>query len=383
MDRNFFDIFSKLDDPRNDKNKKYPLMDVIILAIYGTLIGFDDFTNMSYYFKKRETELIEKLGLSSGVPSHDVFSDVFRAIDIEAFMCLFIEWIRSIVELKTGNHIAIDGKAVKAATKKSQGGRTPYIISAFLVGCGLSIGQRIVGDKSCEITEIPNLLDIINVKDTFISIDAIGTQTKIMEKILDKEGHFCLQLKANHRESFDAVKYYFDDLKQNQLKRFKELDFYDETEIKNHGRNEYREYRVLKDLDDIQAMLNNKWPYVRCIGMTRLTRKVGGETSCETHFHLIDTPVDAKKYAALARGHWEIENNLHWILDIHFREDLSTANADNATANLAILRKIAYNFTKLDADMKNKTIRQKMIEYMTDIDLFKHLIYDVIPTCST
>lgn len=132
MEKSFFEVFSALDDPRNDKNKKYPLIDIIILAIYGTLIGFEDFTNMSYYLKKREDELIEKLDLSVGVPSHDVFSDVFRAIDVESFMALFIEWIRSLVEIKTGSQIAIDGKAVRAATKKSQGGRIPYIISAFV-----------------------------------------------------------------------------------------------------------------------------------------------------------------------------------------------------------------------------------------------------------
>ena len=119
MERSFFDRFSVLEDPRNEKGRVFPLMDVIILAIYGTLIGFEDFTNMSYYLKKREDELTEGLELSAGVPSHDVFSDVFRMLDIKAFMNLFVEWTKDIVNAKTGKQIAIDGKAVRAATKKA------------------------------------------------------------------------------------------------------------------------------------------------------------------------------------------------------------------------------------------------------------------------
>ena len=117
MDRTFFEIFSSLEDPRNDKGKKYPLMDVIILAIYGTLIGFEDFTNMSYYLKKRESELTEQLGLTAGVPSHDVFSDVFRALDVERFMELFINWTKSVANVTPESHIAIDGKANQSKRK--------------------------------------------------------------------------------------------------------------------------------------------------------------------------------------------------------------------------------------------------------------------------
>lgn len=380
MERSFFDVFSELEDPRNDKNKKYPLMDIIILAVYGTLIGFEDFTNMSYYFKKREKELVYEFQLSEGIPSHDVFSDVFRAIDVNAFMKLFVEWTKSLVQAKTDGHIAIDGKAVRAATKKSKGGNIPYIISAFLVGCGISIGQKIVGDKTNEITEIPNILDLIDIKSNFITIDAIGTQTKIMDKIIDKGGHFCLQLKANQKETFQSVKLYFDDLEKNNIAVFEALELYRDIPSKEHGRYETREYRVMSDNDEIATILGNKWEYVQCIGMAKLNRRIGNDESCEVHYHLLDTIVSAEKYASLARGHWEIENGLHWILDIHFREDSSTANADHAMENLALLRKIAFNFTKLDPTMQKKTIKKKMIDYMTDLELFKRLIYEIVPT---
>ncbi len=136
----------------------------------------------------------------------------------------------------------------------------------------------------------------------------------------------------------------------------------------------------MSNKDEIATILGNKWEHVQCIGIARLKRKTENDESCETHYHILDTTISAKKYASLARGHWEIENGLHGILDIHFKEDLSTSNAVRAIENLALLRKIAFNFTKLDPAMQNKTVKKKMIDYMTDISLFKKLIFEVIPT---
>ena len=377
-ERSFFSIFEALEDPRSDKGKKYPLMDVIILALYGVLIGFEDFTNMSYYLKKREKELKEEFCLEKGVPSHDVFSDVFRALDVENFMRLFVEWVKGIAHQKSGKHIAIDGKAVRAATKKVQNGTIPYVISAFMCGCGLSVGQKEVGEKTNEITEIPQLLDLIDITGCLVTIDAIGTQTEIMDKIIGKEGHFCLQLKRNQRTAFEDVELFFRDMEENDSERFAEMDTHTEVQ-KDHGRIEKREYRICTESDEVKKLLDPKWKHVTCLGMARLTRQTGGTLSRETHFHLLDTKVSAEKYGQLARGHWEIENGLHWILDIHFKEDASTAREDNALANLALLRKIAFNFTKLDPALSKKSTKKKMIDFMTDLELFKRLVFEAIP----
>lgn len=378
MERSFFEIFEGLEDPRNEKGKVYPLIDVVILAIYGVLIGFTDFANMSYYLKKREKEMKEGLGLAEGVPSHDVFSDVFRVLDVERFMSLFVEWTRQLAYAKTGKHIAIDGKAVRAATKKAAKGKIPYVVSAFMCDCGLSIGQKEIGEKTNEITEIPKLLDLIDVNSCFVTIDAIGTQTEIMDKIVDKGGHFCLQLKKNQRTAFDDVSLFFEDMEKNRREDFGSLDSFREIR-KDHGRMEKREYYVFCNPKEIAGMLDPKWVHVKCLGMARLTRNDGESVSRETHFHLLDKPVGAEEYAGLARGHWAIENSLHWVLDIHFREDSSTANADEAISNLTLLRKIAFNFTKLDPAMQKKTTKKKMIDYMTDLSLFKKLIHEIIP----
>lgn len=156
MERSFFEIFENLEDPRHEKGKVYPLIDVVILAVYGVLIGFTDFANMSYYLKKREKELKEALALAEGVPSHDVFSDVFRALDVARFMELFVTWTKQLVYAKTGKHIAIDGKAVCAATKKAENGKIPYVVSAFMCVAACQLDKRRLGKRQTRSRRFPN-----------------------------------------------------------------------------------------------------------------------------------------------------------------------------------------------------------------------------------
>jgi len=380
MENSTFVIFSKLNDPRDERGKKYRLIDIIMLALYGTLIGFEDFTNMAYYLKKIEPELIEELGLLNGVPSHDTFSAVFRVIDVKQFMKLFVEWTQSLIEAKTGKHIAIDGKAVRAATKKAEDGNIPYVLNAFLCGSGISIGQKPIDAKTNEITEIPKLLDLIDIRDSVITVDAIGTQSAIMNKIKEKGGNFCLQLKGNQRQAFEDVELYFNSMTEKEKSSLSTCRITN----KDHGRIEKREYSIVSDEKTIKDILQSeKWIHVKALGKAELIRSVGEKTSKEIHYHVLSFVPSAEEYASYARSHWEIENSLHWILDIHFKEDRSTANSDNAIANLSLLRKIAFNFTKLDPEMAKKTTKKKMIDFMTDIGVFKKLVFEIIPTVAS
>ena len=377
MENSLFVIFEKLEDPRDNRGKKYRLIDVIMLALYGTLMGFEDFTNMAYYLKKRETELVEELGLENGVPSHDTFSAVFRVIDVKKFMKLFIEWTKSLVQLKNGMHVAIDGKAVRAATKKAENGNIPYVLNAFLCGVGITLGQKMIDTKKNETSEIPKLLDLIDIEGCVVTIDAIGTQKVIMDKICEKNGQFCLQLKRNHPEYYDRVQLYFDNLTKDEMEQ---MSISVSTQ-KDHGRIEKRKYVVCSDEGIVANLLDNtRWKHVKAIGMAELKRTVNGETTYEKHFHVLSFVSTADTYATYARSHWEIENNLHWVLDIHFNEDRCTANSDNAIANLSLLRKIAFNLTKLDPSMAKKTTKKKMIDFMLDISVFKNMIFNVLPT---
>ncbi|MBQ9320160.1 MAG: ISAs1 family transposase [Acidaminococcaceae bacterium] len=374
-ERSFFTIFEALEDPRNEKGKKYPLMDVIILSIYGILCGFTDFTNMAYYLKCREKELSEKLELENGVPSHDVFSDVFRLLDVSQFMSLFTSWIQSVIREKGGKHIAIDGKAVRAATKKALQGNIPYIVSAYMCDCGLTIGQKEVGAKTNEITEIPKLLDLIDISGCTVTIDAIGTQKAIMEKIIAKGGHYCLQLKNNHRTTYEGVELYYEEKLADTENRIKS---HSKTE-KSHGRIEKRTYYTVNNEEDIRNIVPKEWKSVKCIGMAVLQRDVNGRKSIEQHFHIMDQAREPEEYAELARGHWGIENSQHWVLDVIYGEDRSTAREDNAIANLTLLRKIAFNLAKMVPGEEKKTTKKRIIDFMVDVELFKTLIYEVLP----
>ena len=205
-----FEKFEVLEDPRDIRGKKYKLIDILIMTIYGLLCGLKDFTNIADFMKLKEDYFTKLLNLENGTPSHDCLSDVFAAIDSKKFMEIFIEWTKEIVENKTGKNISIDGKAIKSVTDKINNGSIPYIVSAFIGEIGLSIGQVKVDDKSTEIVAIPNLLDLLEIEGATITIDAIGTQEEIINKIVNKKGHYVLPVKDNQKELKKQIKSQFD-----------------------------------------------------------------------------------------------------------------------------------------------------------------------------
>ena len=180
------------------------------MTIYAILCGQEDYVNIAYFMKLKEEYFIDLLGLENGTPSHDCLSDLYAKIDSKKFMSIFIEWVQEIIKNKTGKIISIDGKAIKNATDKINGGNIPYIVSAFLGDIGLSIGQVKVDDKSNEITAIPDLIELIDIKGATITIDAIGTQEDIVNLIVDKKGHYVLPVKENQKKLYKDIKKYFD-----------------------------------------------------------------------------------------------------------------------------------------------------------------------------
>lgn len=371
-----FDILLSLEDTRDTRGKKHRLIDVIVLSIYGMLCGYTDFFNMSYFLKRKEDYFINLLPLINGIPSNDTFSLVFQTINSKHFMELFIEWTKQVASLKD-KHIAIDGKAIKAATDKVNGANTPYIVSGYLTEIGLSIGQVKVSEKSNEITAIPNLLDLIDITDATITIDAIGTQKNIVEKIIQKKGHYCLSVKENQKLMYQDINDYFRSDALIYREENEKLSKYTTNE-KNHGRIEKREYFVINDASFIYD--RSSWKNLSSVGMVRQSRTINNVTSTEVHYHILDTQVSAKEYAELTRSHWEIENKLHWILDVQFKEDLSTAKKDSAIENLALLRKIVFNLNKLDKTMTGKSVRTKTTDYMLDFNNIERLLFEVIPS---
>ena len=374
---NLFEKFEVLEDPRDIRGKKYKLIDILIMTIYGLLCGLKDFTNIADFMKLKEDYFIKLLNLENGTPSHDCLSDVFAAIDSKKFMEIFIEWTKEIVKNKTGKNISIDGKAIKSATDKINNGSIPYIVSAFIGEIGLSIGQVKVDDKSNEIVAIPNLLDLLEIEGATITIDAIGTQEEIINKIVNKKGHYVLPVKDNQKELKKQIKSQFDGY--NNLYGNKDI-LNKKTLEKDHGRIEEREYFLCYDVSKIKDKI--KWKTVKAIAYTKVSRISDDETIVTENYYIIDYQISIEKLIETIRDHWNIECGLHWKLDVILDEDHSRNRIENSISNLSIMRKIIFNLSSLDNSFGKVPLQRKLTRYMLDFKNIEKLIFEIIPSIS-
>ena len=299
---NLFERFEVLEDPRDIRGKRYRLIDILIMTIYAILCGQEDYVNIAYFMKLKEEYFTKLLGLENGTPSHDCLSDLYAKIDSKKFMKIFVEWIKEIIKHKTGKIISIDGKAIRSATDKINGGNIPYIVSAFLGDIGLSIGQVKVDDKSNEITAIPELLELIDIKGATITIDAIGTQEEIVNLIVEKGGHYVLKAKDNQKLLNRDIKKYFN--KQYNLYGNDEIKYYKSIE-KDHGRSEIREYFLSYNTESITD--KNKWKTVGAIAYVKVQTMVGEEVTKTDNYYIKDYEIDIKRLEDEIRDHWNKE----------------------------------------------------------------------------
>lgn len=372
--KTLFNHFEILEDFRDIRGKKHELVNIIIMTIYGVLCGYTDFVNMTDFLELNEEYFINLLNLENGIPSHDTFSRVFASLNPKELIDIFINWIKDIVKEK-GLHIAIDGKAIKSARDKINNGNIPYILSGFLCDIGLSIGQIKVDDKSNEITAIPELLDLIDVKGKIITIDAIGTQEDIANKIvINKKASYILKVKDNQKDLKDDIKAYFDlELKKDSS----DIAITETNYEKNHGRIEKRKYYISYDTECISD--KNKWKTVKAIGRIDVYREENGKNSITKNYYILSEKFNIDRFINVTREHWNIECSLHWRLDVILDEDHSTNKKDNSIDNLAIIRKIVFNLARLDNSMGNLTLKKKMTRYAFDFHNIENLIFNVIP----
>ena len=374
---NLFERFEVLEDPRDERGKKYKLIDILIMTIYGLLCGLKDFTNIADFMKLKEDYFTKLLNLENGTPSHDCLSDLYASIDPKQFMKIFIEWTKDILEKKTGKKISIDGKAIKSATDKINNGNIPYIVSAFIGEIGLSMGEVKVDDKSNEITAIPELLDLLDIEGATITIDAIGTQEDIVNKIVNKGGHYVLPVKDNQRILKKEIKSQFDSY--NNLLGNPEV-FHKSTVDKDHGRIEEREYYLTYNTSKITD--KEKWKTVNAVAYMRVTRTEQDETTIIDNYYIIDNKIEIDKLIDAIRDHWNIECGLHWRLDVILDEDHSTNKVGNSIENLSIIRKIIFNLASLDNRFGKVPLQRKLTRYMLDFENIEKLIFEVIPSIS-
>lgn len=370
-----YNYFSILKDPRDTRGLRHELGNIVVMSIYAVLCGCTDAENMAYFMKLQESYFQKLLNLKYGVPSADTLLRVFALIEPENFMEVFYAWIKDVIQSlslsseKEVKRIAIDGKAVRAAAEK--GGSIPYIISAYLGNYGISIGQLKVGEKTNEIKEIPHLLKKLDIENCVITIDAIGCQKSIAKQIVKQKGHYCLAVKANQKLLYDEISEYFD---YAQKEESEGLSFY-ETMEKDHGRMEIRRYTTSADTDFLTG--KKEWINLQRIGKVENIRETEGKKSREIRYYILDEDYSAEELEKVVRGHWEIENKLHWVLDVHFKEDFCKVKEKKAMENIALIRKICYNLMKLDNKFNKKkkiTYKKMSMMYLCDLSCIEDLI---------
>jgi predicted transposase YbfD/YdcC len=361
--------FAEIEDPRRI-NRSHQLIDIIVLAICGLICGADNWVEIETFGKAKQGWFKQFLELPNGIPSHDTFGRVFAVIDPQQFRESFLNCVKSIAEL-VEKHITIDGKQLRRSHDRTNDKTALHMVSAWSSENGIVLAQEKVRDKSNEIIAIPALLELLALANCVITIDAMGCQTKIAQKIVDADADYVLALKKNQEKLHEIVEILFSD--PNEIKATKP-DYHRDVN-KGHGRIEIRECWATHDAEYLKYIEQElgHWEGLQSLIMVKSERIINGDTSTETRYFISSLPPDAKYLLHTIRSHWGIENKLHWVLDMSFREDDSRVRQGNATENLAIMRHLCLNLLKRETTAKCG-IKAKRLKAGWDVNyLFKVL----------
>lgn len=349
------EAFSGLDDPRTGPAQRHDLTEMILMALSAVLCGADSWVDVAEWAEDNEVWLKRYLVLEHGTPSHDTFGRVFRLLDAKIFEACFREWISGLAGAVTGV-IAIDGKTACG----SRDGRNTalHTISAYATASGLCLAQEHTRGKGNEIPAIKALLDTLALKGCIVTLDAIGCQTEIARKILDRGGDYLLAVKDNQEALANALREFFADGAAAgfgclPVSRYQAVE-------KDHGRIETRQALWVSDLSWLDKKLREHWPKLAGVGMIERQRNINGVISGEQAFYIGSKGITgAESFATAARSHWGIENRLHWVLDVTFREDDCRVRKDHAPHNFAALRKFALALLRQDTQYPKRSLRSR------------------------
>ena len=353
------EVLSGIEETRRGRSVMYPLHEVLIIMLLAVICGATSYAKVEMFGNSKQAWLKTFLELENGIPDACTFRNVIKEIDTQKLHEIFCEWMKSVVKEVYGV-VAIDGK--QARRTKDAKKKPLHVVSAFSAEYGLVIGQLACEEKSNEITAIPKLLEMLEIKGCIVTIDAMGTQTEIAKAIRDKEGDYILALKENQKTLYNDVKLYLDDVRQE--KKLLESENYYKTVEKGHGRIETRECIISEEI----SWLHNKsaWKDLHGIGVIYCTIEKNGVVSKQSHYFIYScVGLNAKQIMKYKRNHWTVENNLHWVLDMAFREDESRARKDNSAENFNVIRQIAFNILKSEKTFKGG-ITDKQFQCLLD-----------------
>ena len=357
--RSLEEHFSNVVDPRGP-NVTHQLFEIIAIAILGTICGADGWVEIEQFVHQKLNWLSQYLYLPKGIPSHDTFGRVFSLIDPEEFQASFMKWVKALHQITQGQVIGIDGKQMRGSHEHRKGKRAICMVSAWAEQNYLVLGQRQVAEKSNEITAIPELLRLLEIKGCIVTVDAIGTQTKIAKQIIEAEGDYLLAVKHNQGKLYRDLEMLFS---YDRQQSFEDAPYdYDKEVKKGHGRIDVRECWATSDPEYLASVGQaEKWANLQSIIMIVRRRIIDSEETIKIRFYISSLQADAKRILRATRQHWGIENGLHWILDIAFNEDRSRVRKDHAPANLAVLRHMAVNLLKQETSA-NGGIKAKRLQ---------------------
>ena len=343
----FWPHFSNIIDPRqNTHNKRHELKDILLLALLAVICGAESWVEVEEFGLAKISWLEKILSLPHGIPSHDTIGRVFSLISPTQFRESFLSWTKSLVALTDGEFIAIDGKTLRRSHDRAKDKKAIHMVSAWASVNSLVLSQVKTDEKSNEITAIPELLDLLCLKGCVVTIDAMGCQKVIAEKIVEQSGDYVLALKDNHQKLRKAVSDYLDDKATCSSGSLS----YHETQDKGHGRFEIRRYWLTDQIDWLEQKA--EWTKLRSIGLVEAERHIDGKVTIERRYYLCSLDNDVQRFSQSIRSHWGVENRLHWCLDVAFNEDQCRVRKDHAAENFAILRHIVLNMLRRETSTK-------------------------------
>jgi len=347
--------FAALKDPRQRAKVIYPLPEILLLVLCATIVGADDFVEITHWGALHMEFLRRFLPYKNGIPSHDALNDLINALNPGLFSECFVSWVSG---LRDGDPdiVAIDGKTARRTHARSKGRQPLHLVSAWASRQRLVLGQEATDVKSNEITAIPLLLQRLELKGALVTIDAMGCQTRIAATILERQANYLLAVKDNQPALHDDIKRYFDDAPAAELQTFQTVDA-------DHGRIETRRHVVSHTVDWLAG--DSRFPGIKAIAMVENTFEHNGKTSCERRYYISSAMLLAVILANAVRCHWHIENRLHWVLDVIFHEDYSRLHTGHGPHNMGIVQHIAMNLLRSPKPGKSLKVRRKVAGWDT------------------
>lgn len=350
----FLQHFKDLPDHRQTWKVDYPLAEILLLSLLAVLAGAETFCDIARFGEKKLDLLRRFRPFTNGTPSHDHLGDIFATLDARAFQLCFVTWVAALTNTPA-EVIAVDGKTSRRSYQKKGSKEPIHMVSAFAARQRIVLGQVKVNEKSNEIVAIPALLDMLEIEGAVVTIDAMGCQRNIAAKIIEKKADYILALKGNQGTLCKDVEVFAEE--QKALK-FKDTTISShETVDADHGRIETRNYTVIHDVGWLQE--RHKWPGLKAVVIVESQREIDGKITREMRFYITSLVLLANMIGPMIRAHWAIENSLHWVMDMVFRDDECRVRTNNAPANFATCRHIAYNLTRKAPGKDSIRLRRK------------------------